>query len=63
MPVGAVIPAISALLENVLERERSANGPDAILGTASAIEQDFKAGLLEAWKIACQDLLHGVAVV
>lgn len=37
--IGTVIPAISALLEDVLKRERGVDGPDAILGAASAIEQ------------------------
>ena len=34
-----------------------------MLGVASAIEQDFKAGFLDTRKIACQNLQHGMAVV
>ena len=63
MPVGAVIPAIPAPLECILECERGTVGPDPMLGAARTIEQDCEGGLLGTRNIACQDLQHGVAVV
>jgi hypothetical protein len=61
--IGAVIPTISALLEDVLERERGVDGPDAILGAASVIEQEGKPGLPGARNVACQYRQDSMAVI
>jgi hypothetical protein len=61
--IGTVIPPIPALLKRVLQCERSAVGPDAMLRATRAIEQGCKPGLLGAGKIEGQDLEDCVTII